>query len=319
MIENSLLENNPLWIVDVGAAGGIHSRWKNFTSHFKAILFEPDPAAYEIIKLKDRDNLIFLNSALSDKIKKINFHILRKRELSSVYLPNFDFLNKFYEPERFEVIKKIKIKTDTLDNQLRKNNIAQIDFIKMDTQGHELPILKGSVEILNNVIGLELEVEFVPLYKDQPLFNDVDNFVRKLGFELFDIKRYFWKRNNVNDYGNRKGQLVFGDALYFKSPERILLMNKITQENIIRSICIYLVYGYTDLAQALFNAAKLKGMYSREVHDFLALILSKFKDRNLIPDFSRKLRIQNLLLNIANKFSARGDPYSGTDKMLGNL
>ena len=39
---NNLLLNNPLWIVDVGASGGIHPRWRNLTSCLKCILFEPD-------------------------------------------------------------------------------------------------------------------------------------------------------------------------------------------------------------------------------------------------------------------------------------
>ena len=50
MVENNILANNPLFIVDVGASGGIDSRWKNFSSNFRAILFEPDPREYEILK-----------------------------------------------------------------------------------------------------------------------------------------------------------------------------------------------------------------------------------------------------------------------------
>ena len=94
------------------------------------------------------------------------------------------FLAKFPELERYEVIKTIKTTTDTPDNQLKNNNIAEIDFIKIVTQGHELPILQGSINYLKNIIGLEIKVEFAPLYKHQPFFNEVDNFIRKYNFEL---------------------------------------------------------------------------------------------------------------------------------------
>ena len=47
---------------------------------------------------------------------------------------------------------------------------------------------------MDNVIGLEIEVEFEQMYIDQPLFNEVDAFVKEKGFSLFDIKRYYWKR-----------------------------------------------------------------------------------------------------------------------------
>ena len=57
--------------------------------------------------------------------------------------------------------------------------------------------------------------------------------------------------------GSQKGQLIFGDALYFKRPEEVLSIDQVTQEKIIRSICIYLVYGYLDLAKTLlFNSSK---------------------------------------------------------------
>jgi hypothetical protein len=54
MILNNLLANNPLWLVDIGASGGIDPRWKNFTSSLKAILFEPDTREYERLK-SERD------------------------------------------------------------------------------------------------------------------------------------------------------------------------------------------------------------------------------------------------------------------------
>jgi len=47
---------------------------------------------------------------------------------------------------------------------------------------------------LNNVVGIEVEVEFSELYEKQPLFNDVDNFIRDKGFELFDLRRGYWIR-----------------------------------------------------------------------------------------------------------------------------
>ena len=317
MLGNDLLANNPLMVVDVGTSGGIDFRWMNFTSSFKAILFEPDPRAYDVLKSSGSDNLIVLNSALSDSVNEIDFHLCKKQQVSSVYLPNFDLLNKFFDPERFEVLKSIRLKTDSLDNQLRKNAIQEVDFIKIDTQGSELSILKGGADSIKHAIGLEVEVEFAELYENQPLFNEVDSFVRKMDFDLFDIKRYFWKRNNSKIFDSRKGQLVCGDALYFKAPEKVLLMDEITQEKILRSICIYLVYGYTDLAQTLFDIAKKERKLSTEVHDSVELILAKLTERNPIPNFRGKGRIKNVFQKIANVFSIKG-PYLGTDELLGN-
>ena len=314
---DNLLVNNPLMIVDVGASGGIQPRWAKFTSFYKGILFEPDSKEYDILKSKSGQNLIVLNSALSDSNKEIDFFLCEKQEASSIYLPNTDFLNKFPDANRYNVTKKIGINTDTLDNQLRKNDIVEVDFIKIDTQGSELPILKGGLCYLERTIGLELEVLFSPLYKNQPSFNEVDNFVRKRGFDLFDIRRCYWKRKEYANNGNQKGQLVFGDALYFRTPESVLSMTNITREKILRAICVYLVYGYSDLAHTLFNSAESL-LNTTELQDAISKILVEFKKKNLIPDFIGKGRIKIFLEKIARKFRVN-QFYSGTDTDLGNM
>jgi len=312
---NNLLKNNPLWIVDVGASGGVDPKYETHTSCFKAVLFEPNPDDYKKIEEGGSENLVVLNAALSDSAREIDFYL--SGEQSSVYLPNYDFLNKFTDSKRYNTTAVIKIKTDTLDNQMQKNSISEIDFIKIDTQGHELSILKGAENILKGTVGLKLEIAFAPVYKDQPLFWEVDSFARKMGFELFDIKRYFWKRDGVENRGSRKGQLVFGDALYLRTPEEIMSMVGIKEDKIVKSMCIYLIYGYLDLAQTLFNRARKEGVLSKETCEAALAVFSQFEEKNRVPNFRGKRRIRNFLQKVTDVFSDKG-PYVGTDRMLGN-
>jgi hypothetical protein len=58
------------------------------------------------------------------------------------------------------------------------------DFLKLDVQGAELDILQNGVETLKNVAVIQTEVDFVPLYKDQPLSGDIQVFLRDCGFQL---------------------------------------------------------------------------------------------------------------------------------------
>ena len=198
MLVDVLLEDNPLFIIDVGASGGIDSRWSDFTCHYKSVLFEPDKKEYQRIKSNAGDNSIVLQTALLDMKKETDFYICKNQELSSVYLPNFKVINNYNNPGRFEVIDKIRLTTDKLDNVLKKNKIKNSDFIKLDTQGSELSLLNGSKDYLEHTIGLQVEAGFVELYDQQPLFNDVDMFMKSMNFQLIDIKRYFWKRKQSN-------------------------------------------------------------------------------------------------------------------------
>ena len=105
------------------------------------------------------------------------------------------FLQQFEDAQRFKVKEKITIKTKTIDSLVQSNQIDTIDFVKMDVQGGELAILQGGEKFFKkNIIGLEVEVEFAPMYINQPLFSDVDIFAReRLGLELWDIRKTYWK------------------------------------------------------------------------------------------------------------------------------
>ena len=310
-----LLKNNQLVIVDIGASGGIDSRWSKITEFYKGILFEPDPREYETLKNNSDGNIIVLNSALSDSKKEVEFHLCKKQMVSSIYPPNFNLLNKFPEAERFNVEKIIHLNTDTLDNQLKKEGINEVDFIKIDTQGYELSILKGSSDCIENVIGLEVEVEFEPMYIGQPLFSEVDSYVKNKGFILIDLKRYFWKRKDNKNTGSSKGQIMFGDALYFKSPEKILSISSISQEKIIRAIYVYLSYGYIDLSQVLLNDAK--NLLEEKVYILLLNILKKYEKEKIISG-NRVTRKLGFIFHKLSKFLEEGH-YSGADRIVGNL
>ena len=116
-----------------------------------------------------------------------------------------------------------------LNNLLEKEMFKEIDYMKIDTQGSELEILKGSTNFLDGIIGLEVEVEFVEIYKGQPLFPEVNEFIQSHGFSLIDMKRTFWKRR-VRDAGDGKGQIIFADVLYFKQPEQVLKLIGLNKE-----------------------------------------------------------------------------------------
>jgi hypothetical protein len=59
---------------------------------------------------------------------------------------------------------------------------SRVDFLKLDVQGYELAVLKGAEATLRDVLVVHTEVEFVEMYKGQPLFADVDQFLRRAGF-----------------------------------------------------------------------------------------------------------------------------------------
>ena len=65
---------------------------------------------------------------------------------------------------------KSTVKTVSLDRFVRDNALGSIDFLKMDLQGAELDILRGATRTLSSIVVVHTEVNFVQMYRDQPLF-----------------------------------------------------------------------------------------------------------------------------------------------------
>jgi hypothetical protein len=109
------------------------------------------------------------------------------------------------------------------------------------------------------VFGVELEAEFAPVYKDQPLFADVDRFMRAQGFVLFDLRPCYWKRAAGRDLGGPHGQIIWADALYLKDMAAwraalAPLPHDLQKSKVLRGISVAILYGYHDYALEIATA-----------------------------------------------------------------
>jgi len=80
--------------------------------------------------------------------------------------------------------------------------------VKIDVQGYEDHVLKGAEGILPKILGIQVELSSVPLYKGQVLFDKVMDYILNAGFELYEL---------VPGLRDRKsGRLYQFDGVFFK-------------------------------------------------------------------------------------------------------
>jgi FkbM family methyltransferase len=279
----SLEIDRPLCLIDVGSAKGIPNRWAKIKNLVLAYGFEPDEGARN--KLKQNNFLegggnIDSPYALSDKKEKIELNILKKPSHSSVLEPNNSFINLYSQrhPEGFEIDYKVTVEASDLDSL----EFEAKDFMKIDVQGYELKVLKGSEDSLKEILGLEIEIEFAELYKNQCSFEEIKAFLSKNNLDFTDFTSMTrWERDSSK---NTLGLCMGGDALFLRTPE-------------------YMFNEYKNDPMKLSAYLSICLIYKR--HDLIEITVDLFNIEE-DSDYSRFLKINKILrrrLNLADRLS----------------
>ena len=187
-----LIEIDHFVLYDLGARAGIPARWEPIGERLDVVGFEPDQEEVDRLnRLYASHGMTarFLNCAVGDSVQTLEIFRTRHPSLSSVLKPNHELLKRHtaWHHSLFEVEEVVSVPAVTVDYARNTDNLPAPDFMKLDIQGGELSALEGSTESLGEAFGIEIEVEFAELYLGQPLFSDIDLFLRRIGFQFFDF------------------------------------------------------------------------------------------------------------------------------------
>lgn len=94
------------------------------------------------------------------------------------------------------------IKISTVDQYCKNNSINEISLMKIDVEGHDLDVLKGSKEMLRNQKIKVLSFEFCAAALETRIyFRDFYEYLTKFGYEIYRITRsgYIHKINKYDE------------------------------------------------------------------------------------------------------------------------
>ena len=195
--------------IDVGVYRGVYT-YKLSGLFEKVICFEPNPLLYKYLKeylTKILDNIEIYNYALSDKTGSTFLKVPNRGK--SLFNNNYEELYKLgaatiHENNVLIDYKSFEVKTKKLDELIKNENIG---FIKIDVEGHETEVIKGSIEIIKkNKPTLLVEIE--EKHTNQPIEFTI-NFIKKLGYECFQYKENKVKLFNLREHKPRDNNFLF--------------------------------------------------------------------------------------------------------------
>jgi FkbM family methyltransferase len=224
----SLLEFFPndlrINILDVGAALSGQPPYQSLVDagRGKVFGFEPDPEACEKLNREYGNPHRFFPLFVGDGEPAV-FHETNWGLTGSLYEPNTRLLEKFQNLA--EVVTPVAVhpvETTRLDDI---SEIDDIDLFKIDVQGSELAIFRNASRALSAALVIQTEVEFVEIYKGQPMFADVDTFLRAAGYQFHTMNgftgRAFKPLVANGDVNSAFRQALWSDALYVRDWMRL--------------------------------------------------------------------------------------------------
>lgn len=210
--------------------------------------FEPDERGFAKLQANASPGRIFLPYAIGDGTEQ-QFHICNYPMTSSLLEPDHATVDLFPSlGELMQVERTVPIKTHRLDEV---PEIQACDFLKLDVQGAELQVLQSAPRLLSTCLMVQAEVEFIPLYKNQPLFADIDGFMRSHGFVLHRFANLSGRpfkpmRFNAAAGENAYRQLLWGDAIFIRDFRRL---DRLRPEELLKfAILAHVICGSSDLA-----------------------------------------------------------------------
>ena len=183
-------------VIDVGGNRGQYRDFLRMQVGYDGLIitFEPIKSLASNLQLKARNDSqwIIYPFALGSKNDTLQLNVMKSDVFSSFLKPDSTTINDF---DNYNIVNHIEnvivMKLDdllvTLQSKWEKNI-----YLKIDTQGFDLEVLKGAEKTLEHVAALQSEISCLQIYSGMPDFITSLNFFLDKGFEisgLFPVSR----------------------------------------------------------------------------------------------------------------------------------
>ena len=160
-------------VLDVGANRGQYGtflrREVGYTGHIAS--FEPQPACLRDLEAKaSRDPLWKIYGfALGSESGQARLNIMRTSEFTSFLSPDSSAVPMLAERNTVVQVETVQVKRlDDVIGKVRAASSCRSVYLKLDTQGYDLEVIKGASATLESIAALQTEVSVLPIYGRMP-------------------------------------------------------------------------------------------------------------------------------------------------------
>jgi FkbM family methyltransferase len=187
-------------VIDVGANVGVYtfSAASRVGKAGRVVAIEPFSNCVERLqatcKLHQLSQVTICRGAASDHDGEIYLSLSTSSELNEVVEETSELA-----PDQYE-----KAPCFSLDSLCEREKITQVDFLKIDAEGHELSVLRGASQLIENYSPIIL---YENIASDQDSNLPVAGYLQEIGYELFRYQPFLQQLIPVKELDEFQGSL----------------------------------------------------------------------------------------------------------------
>lgn len=190
-------QTEPPVLVDVGASGELHARWKPFAKYAVCIAFDADDRDFGYVesesshfrKLYTFNHIVTgslqtgsLQTGAESETDTSNFYLTASPHCSSLLRPRPDLIQEYAFAPKFEPTRVVQLKTRSLRSTLDSLKIKQVDWFKTDSQGTDLRLFRNlGDERTQQVLTAEFEPGIASIYDGEDKLYTVLQYMEETG------------------------------------------------------------------------------------------------------------------------------------------
>ncbi len=185
-LKSFLVDQDIGLVIDVGAYRGEFASELRASGYDGSILsFEPVPSSFEQLRAKMSADPKWegVNAGLSDAAREAKFNVYESGDFNSLLALKSDAKRAYSmrDAPPSEITVSLRRLDEVLPPVLKRLNHPKV-FLKMDTQGHDLSVMRGATDVLPVVRGLLSELPAVSLYEGMPTMPEILSYYGECGF-----------------------------------------------------------------------------------------------------------------------------------------
>ena len=203
IMNHASLKNQPPVLVDIGASGFIHKKWRKIAKYSVCIAFDADTRDFDASEIEDKGwrKLIKLNRLVATyPSNAVDFYLTQSPHCSSTLQPDEKALEPWAFNQLFNVVDTIKLPATDIKTTLEETGLEYIDWFKTDSQGTDLRIFCSIPEkISKNILTAEFEPGIIDAMKGEDKLHALMAYMNVKPFWVTNMKIFGSNRISQTD------------------------------------------------------------------------------------------------------------------------